>query len=111
MKNKLPKSHHNVYVIELDPAVLEDKKFSEENPDRDPAKTCLYIGMTGRTPDERFKQHRAGFKSSKYPRRHGRQLRPELYEQHNPMTFETACAMEVELARELRSRGHAVWQR
>ena len=111
MKAKPRKLHHNVYVIELDPAVLKEKRFAEENPDHDPAKACLYVGMTGRTPTERFKQHRAGVKSSKYPHRHGRELRCELYERHNPMTFEDACAKEVELAKELRSQGHAVWQR
>ena len=52
MKNRLPKLQHNVYVIELDPAKL-----------------CLYVGMTGRTPDERFKQHRECLKSAKYPHR------------------------------------------
>jgi predicted GIY-YIG superfamily endonuclease len=112
MKTKQPRPHHNVYVIELDPVVLqEQKRFVDENPDHDPAKACLYVGMTGRTPEERFEQHREGIKSSKYPHRHSRKLRSELYERHNPMTFEDACAKEVELAKELRSQGHAVWQR
>ena len=93
MKAKPRKLHHNVYVIELDPAALKDKRFAEENPDHDPSRVCLYVGMTGRTPDERFEQHREGVKSSKYPHKHGRTLRRELYERHNPMTFEDACVM------------------
>jgi hypothetical protein len=112
MKTKQPRPHHNVYVIELDPVVLqEQKRFVDENPDHDPAKACLYVGMTGRKPDERFEQHLEGFKWSKYSHKHGQRLLPKLYERHNPMTFDDACAMEVELAKELRSRGHAVLQR
>ena len=111
MKTKQPKPQHNVYVIELDPAVLKEKKFADENPDYGPAKSCFYVGMTGRTPDTRFTQHQEGYKSSKYPHRYGRRLRPELFEKHNPMTFDDACAMEMELAEELKSQGHAVWQR
>ena len=111
MKTNRPKLHHHVYVVELDPAVLEDKKFSEENPDRDPAKLCLYVGMTGRSPETRFAQHREGYRSSRYPHCYGLRLRPELFENHNPMTYDNACAKEVELAEELRSLGYAVWQR
>jgi hypothetical protein len=111
MKTKQAKLHHNVYVIELDPAVLEDKKFADENPDHDPAKLCLYVGMTGRTPAERFAQHLQGIKSSKEPHRYGRDLRAELFERHNPMTFAAARAKEKQLAEELRSNGHAAWQR
>jgi hypothetical protein len=111
MKTKHAKLHHNVYVIELDPAVLDEKRFADENPNRDPVRLCLYVGMTGRTPDERFEQHLEGIKSSRYPHRYGRRLRPELFEKHNPMTFAAACAKEKQLAEELRSQGYAVWQR
>lgn len=111
MKTKTPNPHHSVYVIELDPAVINEKRFADENPDHDPARLCLYVGMSGRTPDERFRQHREGIKSSKYPHRYGRCLLPELFERHNPMTFAAACAMEVELAQELKNQGHAVWQK
>ncbi len=111
MKTRQSKRRHNVYVIELASAVLDEKRFADENLDYDPAKLCLYVGMTGRTPDTRFAQHQEAYKSSKYPHRYGRRLRPELFERHNPMTFEDACAMEVALAEELRNLGHAVWQR
>jgi hypothetical protein len=37
-------------------------------------------------------------------------LVPRLYARFNPMTYEQAKAMEVELARRLRNRGYAVWQ-
>ena len=99
-----------VYVIELDRNVLSHKKFRDRNPDRDPAKACLYVGKTGRTPDERFKQHKAGYKSNRLVEQYGKYLRRRLYEKHNPMTDEEAVAMEVELAEDLRRKGYAVWQ-
>ncbi|MEO8144885.1 MAG: hypothetical protein ABI654_11785, partial [Betaproteobacteria bacterium] len=42
--------HHNVYVIELDGAVLNHARFRNANPDRDMLKPCLYVGCTGLTP-------------------------------------------------------------
>ena len=38
-----------VYVIELDPAVLEEKRFRERNPQHRPGVPCVYVGMTGLT--------------------------------------------------------------
>jgi predicted GIY-YIG superfamily endonuclease len=111
MKPKQAKLHHNVYVIELVPAVLKEKRFADENPNRDPARLCLYVGMTGRAPEERFVQHQEGYKSSKYPHKHGQRLLPEHFDRHNPMTFDDACVMEKHLAEELRGDGYAVWQR
>jgi hypothetical protein len=40
----------------------------------------------------------------------GVRLLPELYEHLNPMPYEAARTMEVELAIDLRERGLAVWQ-
>ena len=37
-------------------------------------------------------------------------LLPELYEHFNPMPYELAAVMEVELARQLREQGCGVWQ-
>ena len=100
-----------IYVIELDREVLSDRKFQEANPQYLCDKPCVYIGMTGRTPEERFKQHKTGYKANKYVRKYGLRLRPRLYAYHNPMTYEEAKAMEVEKARRLRNRGYAVWQK
>src|SRR5205807_5284015 len=43
------KHHHNVYVIELDPAILNIARFRNANPDHDLLKPCVYVGMTGLT--------------------------------------------------------------
>lgn len=104
------KLHHSVYVIELDNEVLLDKRFSAANPDYCDQKSCVYVGMTGLSPEQRFKNHREGNKSNKYAHRYGMRLLPELYEIHNPMTYEQAQVKERELAEELRSSGYAVWQ-
>jgi hypothetical protein len=39
--------HHSLYVILLDPAVLQHPSILRLNPNRDPAKPCVYVGMTG----------------------------------------------------------------
>lgn len=105
------KKHHNVYVIELDRAVLQEPKFAEANPGCDPWKECYYVGLTGLTPEERFENHRAGYKSNKFVRKYGLRLVPRLYEEYNPLSYEDAREMEVELTGMLRRRAHAVWQK
>jgi hypothetical protein len=102
---------YNIYVIELDPAVLKEKRFLEANPTYLPGKLCVYVGMTARSPEERFEQHLRGYKSARYVRKYGQRLRPRLFRSHNPMTYEEACAMEREKARRLRNRGYGVWQK
>lgn len=105
------KARYNIYVIELDRAVLKEKKFLEANPQFDEKKPCVYVGMTARTPEERFDQHKSGYKSAKYAKKYGIRLKPRLFANHNPMTYEDACVTEKEKARRLRNRGYAVWQR
>ena len=103
--------HHNVYVLELKKKVLEKRRFREANPDHDPDKDCLYVGMTGLTPEQRFENHRNGQRGSRYVKKYGRCLRRRLYQRYNPMTYDDAVKMEVELAENLRAKGHAVWQK
>jgi len=102
--------HHNVYVVELSKDVLDEPRFRKANPDYDPAKRCVYVGMTGLSPDERFDKHKAGIKSNKYVRLYGLRLLPELFEVYNPMPYEGAREMEVELAIGLKEEGYGVWQ-
>jgi len=78
------------------------------NPDRDADKPCVYVGMTGLTPEERFANHKAGVKGAYVVRRYGVRLMPELYEHLNPMPFEAAVVMEVDLAEDLRLAGYTV---
>jgi predicted GIY-YIG superfamily endonuclease len=108
LRIKLPKLHHNVYVVLLDERIASLRKVRELNPDRDAAKPCIYIGMTGLDPVERFKKHKAGYKASRYVQKYGVRLMPELYESLNPMTYDEAVIAEQGLARKLRNEGYVV---
>jgi hypothetical protein len=100
--------HHSVYVILLDPAVLQHASILRLNPMRDPAKPCVYVGMTGLAIQERFQNHKNGQKSAWVVERFGLRLMPELYEYLNPMPFEAAAQMEKDLAEDLRAEGYTV---
>lgn len=108
-RRRTPPRHH-VYVIQLAPEVLRHRKFRAANPYHDPAKECLYVGMTGLDPATRFARHRYGVKDNPYVRKYGRRLRPDLYAGLNPLPYAEAQRMERVLARELRADGYAVWQ-
>ena len=109
-KDATPRLSHNVYVVELDPAVLKMRMFRARNPDHRKGMPCVYVGMTGLPPGERFQNHKAGVKANRFVRYFGRGLLPELFAFLNPMPYEAAQRMEVELADELRAKGYAVWQ-
>ena len=100
--------HHHVYVVLLNSSVSKEPKVLKRNPNRDPAKPCVYVGMTGVTPSERFQKHKHGHKASRVVREHGMRLLPELYEYLNPMPYDAARQMERELAEELREQGYTV---
>jgi hypothetical protein len=104
------RQRHHVYVVELDASVLNDRRFLRANPERDIRRPCLYVGMTGLTPELRFARHKAGVKANRYVFQYGLRLLPELYAYANPMPYAAARDMEVELALGLRAEGYAVWQ-
>lgn len=100
--------HHHVYVVLLDKSVLRERKVAAANPKRDPKKPCVYVGMTGIPPIERFQNHKDGYKASRYVQKYGVRLLPELYEYLNPMPYEAASQMEKDLAEDLREQGYTV---
>ena len=103
----MARKRYNIYVIELDPDVLKTSRVKNENPDYVDGMQCLYVA---RTPEERFEQHKEGYKSNRYTKKYGRRLRPDLYERYNPIsTRERAEEVEEKLAAKLRTRGYAVW--
>lgn len=87
------------------------------NPQFNGVLECLYVGMTSKTPKERFDQHRSGYRnkkghklSSNIVQKYGRYLRPSLYNHIDPMkTRAEALKMEEQLALELRRKRYAVW--
>jgi hypothetical protein len=102
---------HSVYVVELDEVVLKDSRFRDANPGRAAGGACVYVGMTGLTPEERFQRHVNGVQAARLVRRHGLRLRPDLYDGLSPIPHDVAKVMEPFLAESLRADGYAVWQR
>jgi hypothetical protein len=102
--------HYHVYVVELSADVLYEAKFKKANPGHDPSKPCVYVGMTGLDPDTRFDKHKAGIQANRFVKQYGLRLLPSLYEVYNPMPYDGAREMEVELAISLREAGYGVWQ-
>ena len=109
-KKKGRRHRHNVYVVELDPYVLNFSRFRRANPNRDLMKPCVYVGCTGLTPEQRFEKHKAGVRANRYVQKYGVRLLPKLYAYANPMPYDAARDMEVELAIALQEQGYAVWQ-
>lgn len=101
---------HHVYVVLLSERVWNEPSFRRANPDHDVTKPCVYVGMTGLDPGLRFDRHKAGIKANRFVQQYGVRLLPELYECFNPMPYEAARDMEVELAIGLRELGYGVWQ-
>ena len=106
-QTKEQKFHHSVYVVLLDDAVAKPS-ILRLNATRDPLKPCVYVGMTGLPVDHRFQNHKNGYKSAWVVKKYGIRLMPELYEYLNPMPFEAAAQMEIELAEDLRAQGYTV---
>jgi hypothetical protein len=104
------RNHYHVYVVELSKDVLYESRFMRANPDYVTGKPCVYIGMTGLDPDVRFDKHKAGIQDNRYVQRFGLRLLPDLYEMYNPMPYDAARDMEVELAIDMRELGCGVWQ-
>jgi len=104
------KHHYSVYVVELADTVWNEPSFRKANPDYQLGKPFVYVGMTGLDPDLRFDKHKAGIQSNRFVRDHGLRLLPKLYEVYNPMPYDGARDMEVELAIGLREAGYGVWQ-
>jgi hypothetical protein len=106
--SKEQKFHHSVYVVLLDDAVTKHPSILRVNLTRDPLKPCVYVGMTGLPIDHRFENHKNGYKSAWVVKKYGVRLMPEFYEHLNPMPFEAAAQMEIELAEDLRDQGYTV---
>ena len=102
--------HYHVDVVELSDEVWNVGRFRRANPDYRLGKPIVYVGMTGLDPDLRFDKHKAGIQANTYVRDFGVRLLPGLYAMYNPMPYDAAGEMEVELAIGLREAGYGVWQ-
>lgn len=114
----MPKTLYHIYVIELSKRVFtENAKFRNANPQYNGVLECLYVGMTSKSPKERFEQHKTGYRnkkgyklSSNIVEKYGLYLRPSLYNHIDPfLTRKDALIAEKEIALELRRARYAVW--
>lgn len=114
----MPKVQYRIYVIELSKRVFsENAKFRAANPQFNGVLQCLYVGMTSKTPKERFIQHKTGYRnkkghkiSSNIVEKYGLYLRPSLYNHIDSIaTRQEALKIEETLALELRRQRYAVW--
>lgn len=114
----MPKVQYHIYVIELSKRVFsENSRFRAANPQFNGVLQCLYVGMTSKTPKERFLQHKTGYRnnkgrklSSNIVQKYGMYLRPSLYNHIAPVsTRSEALKMEEKLALALRRQRYAVW--
>lgn len=114
----MPKTLYRIYVVELSKRVYtENAKFRKANPQFNGVLECLYVGMTSKTPKERFQQHKTGYKNKKgykiassIVEKYGLYLRPSLYNYIDPfLTRKEALIAEKEIALELRRARYAVW--
>jgi hypothetical protein len=95
----------------------ENRKFREINPQFNGTLECLYVGITSKTPEERFDQHVHGVLSKKgynisssIVKKYGIYLRPSLYSEIPKVTtMKQALLLEKTVALRLRRAGYAVW--
>jgi hypothetical protein len=96
MKKK-GREHHRVYVVRL------------RNPRRGDRREAFYVGMTGLPIEERFANHKRGYKSAHVVKKYGVELAPEWYEDIPAMPYAECALTEPALADELRDRGYLVY--
>ena len=83
---------HSVYVL-----LLHDP--------RRPDPWGLYVGQTSCDPEQRFDQHKAGYKASSAARRFGIRLLPDLTAHLNPLRQWESLDLEAALAEAFQAAG------
>ena len=116
-------SNHKVYAFKLQENVLEDNKFAEANPNYQQGNPLIYVGMTGKSISERFKEHTdpncsTYNKGSKIMKKYGVKefaeadssilLGHQCIGREN-LTYGEALQNEKLYGEWLRSQGYAVW--
>ena len=116
-------ANHKVYAFYLTNDVLNKRKFKEANPNYIKGKPCVYVGMTGKTLEERYEEHtnprdKYFSKGSKWMKRHGvrgfsKALAINLLSHRNisreTLTYGEALQNEKLYAEWLSSEGYGVW--
>ncbi len=117
------KMKYYVYVIGLKSSFAKTRAAKKQNPNfvPGPNKRCYYVGYSSNTPEVRYNQHITGYINkkghkifSKIVDKYGYKrngLRPSRFKDINPLTSKVAAMKkEVELAENLRKKGHCAYQ-
>lgn len=91
---------YRIYVIELDPKACPGGRRG---------RTCVYVGETADTPEERFAEHMRGYRASRIVKKYGLRLRPDLYRGFVCLTREQSRLLEAKVAARLRVQGFIVF--
>ena len=91
--HKKPGVHNRIYIVLLKGVGKKRLGYA------------LYVGKTIRKPEVRFQQHKDGYKASRYVKKYGVRLLPELFEHLNPMSAAEATELEVSIAEALKKAG------
>lgn len=91
-----------VYVIDLTPAACA------RCPNDAPHKP-VYVGQTAQPAAERFRQHKDGYKASKWVRNYGLRVNSSLSPAKEYETVKESEAAERRVGRKLRNRGYCVY--
>ena len=116
-------ANHRVYAFYLSNDVLNKRKFKEVNPNYIVGKPCVYVGMTGKSIEERYSEHTNPenenySKGSKWMKQFGVRnlfdaLAIELFDHPNisreNLTFGEALQNEKLYGEWLRFKGYGVW--
>ena len=104
---------YRVYVIEVKRSLWKKSgRFRRKNPDYQPGKPLVYVGSTGKTVEERLRDHLAGGDTAnRYVTLYYKRLVPPEYEGIRPRQSRQAVERrEARKEEELRERGWGVWQ-
>ncbi len=101
MPPRAPRRFYRVYVIELHPSACRRAPRGA---------TCVYVGETADTPEERFAEHLRGHRASRVVKRYGVRLRPDIYRLF-PLARprEESRRLEAKVAERLRLQGYVVF--
>ena len=96
----------SVYVVKLKNAIREKRTPLHRG---QPDMPCVYVGLTGLSPEERLENHKRDHKASRHVRDYGIGLMPELYDQYNRLPWRLADQVEPALAKKLHRLGYNVF--
>ena len=104
-----PAGLYALYVVELEPSVVDKRKFAQKNAAYRAGQPCYYVDVTDLAVHQRFDQHMHGIKDNAFVRMHGIALRPDFTTDIAPAAFEVAVENETRIARSFRAEGCGVW--